>query len=266
MTPEQYDAAAPCAATRSFVKFMLSAMMIVLGSELGGVVTNLLGRLAELRAKRTPDDEKLADAVSMFDKDHQAGMRKGLMVIGAWSAFEAWVEDFTKGLMQTDPNRFCGKSFGSLTVNPEQLTTDDGRDEVWDAIERRLERNLYGIDRYEHLFATLDLSGDVLDGSAVDIKPSFLNAFAIRNVWAHNAGYADLKFVERSTGLGFAVGQLVDPKYDEPFQLCISALIMYPMIVANRHRETNGIAPMPLTGKPLDTPLGQAYSARYSGA
>lgn len=266
LTPEDYDATAPGAATKLFIKFGLSATMILIGSELGGIATNLVVRVAELRAKHRPDSEKLANALGMFDRQHQTGMRRGLLVIGVWSAFEAWAEDFTKGLMQNDRKRFEGKTFGSVTVTPAHLDTDVGRDDVWSEIEKRLDRNLYGIDRYESLFATLDLSGDVLDGSAVDIKPPFLNAFAIRNVWAHNAGYADTKFVQRSSGLGFAVGDLVTMAYDDQFQLCISALIMYPMIVSNRHREANGVDPMPLTGKPRDTPLGQAYLARYPEA
>lgn len=266
MTPDDYDETAPGKATKALVKFMLSAAWIAIGSEIGGFVTNLVGMAAEVRSKAKPDNEKLAKAVEANDRHHQAGMRKGLLIIGAWSAFEAWAEDFTKGLMQTDRNMFEGKIFGNFTITSAHLDTDDSRDDTWAEIEKRLNRNLHGIDRYEDLFAKIGLSGDVLGGSPVDLRPPFTNAFAIRNVWAHNAGYADTKFVERSSGLNFTLGQLVDLKYDEPFQLCISALVMYPMIVANRHRETKGVGSVPLTGKPRDTPLGQAYLARYPGA
>ena len=213
LTPEEYDATAPGKATRALVKFMLSAVMIAVGSELGGIATNALGVIAELRARINPSDERLAHAVEHNDRQHQAGMRKGLLVIGAWSAFEGWVEDFTKGLMQTDPNRFYGKQFGKRTIASTDLATDDDRDDVWRSIENSLRklkhpqtnRTLHGIDRYEQLFAALDLPGDVLGGTALDLKPPFTNAFQIRNVWAHNAGYADANFIDRSIGLGFTV-------------------------------------------------------------
>ena len=271
MTPEEYDGTPPGTATRTFIKFMMSTMMLALGSEVGGGITNALSdglkKLAEMQLATNPDDKTLADVVDTLDKDHQAAMRKGLLIIGAWSAFEAWAEDFTKGLMQTNRDLFEGKAFRRMQVSPGHLRTESGRDIVWEAIEGSLDRDQQGIARYEELFTSVGLPGDVLDGSEVDIRSPFLNAFAIRNVWAHNAGYADQKFVERSSGLlDFAVGDLVSLKYDEQFQLCVSALIMYPMIVSNRQREANGIGPQPLHGRPRDTPLGQAYLAQYPGA
>ena len=96
MTAQQYDATAPGQATKSFVKFMLSAMMIALGSEIGGIATNALGWFAELRAKKNPHAKRLADAVESHDRRHQAALRKGLLIIASWSAFEAWVEEWSR--------------------------------------------------------------------------------------------------------------------------------------------------------------------------
>ena len=53
--------------------------------------------------------------------------------------------------MQMDPNRFEHQTFGKKTVLSEDLTSDDGRETVWEAIEGALDRKTFGIDRYEKL-------------------------------------------------------------------------------------------------------------------
>ncbi|OMC14955.1 hypothetical protein [Mycobacterium sp. SP-6446] len=257
MTGEEYDATAPGQAIKRFIKFMMSAVVIAIGSEMGGYVTNVVGWLVEAKSLLNPD-RTATEAVAAFDRQHQAALRKGLLVIASWSAFEGCVEDFTKGLMRMDPNRFEHKQFGLRTVAHGDMTSEDDRNDVYASIERSVNRSTRGIDRFEELFAKADLTGDVL----AMIEPGFTNALAIRNVWAHNAGYADPEFVRTASGLAFAVGDLVDVDLTHVSD-CLTALITYAMIVANRHRQACGVGPMPMEGKPRDTPIGRAYVARY---
>jgi hypothetical protein len=260
MTPEEYDATAPGQAIKRFIKFMMSAMMIAVGSEFGGKVTDALGAVVQLGAVFSTD-KTLKEAAEAFDRHHQAALRRGILVIASWSAFESWAEDFTKGLMQIDPTRFEQKQFGQRTVQPGDLASEDDRNDMFASIEKSVDRSTKGIDRYEALFAKVDLTGDVLP----IVKPGFTNALAIRNVWAHNAGYADAEFGRTAIGLAFPMGELVNVDYRHATD-CMSALITYAMIVANRHRDAHGVGPMPMQGQPRDTSLGQAYLDRYPQA
>ena len=98
-----------------------------------------------------------------LDQNHQVGLRKGLLVIASWSAFEACFEDFTKAIMETDPGSLENKTIGNKTFATSDFGSDEGRDDAYTAIERRLDRTLYGVDRYEQLFALMELAGDVPD-------------------------------------------------------------------------------------------------------
>ena len=64
--------------------------------------------------------------------------------------------------MQMDPNRFEHRQFGLRTVVPGDMASEDDRNDVYASIERSVNRSTKGIDRFEELFAKVDLTGDVL--------------------------------------------------------------------------------------------------------
>jgi hypothetical protein len=256
VTEDEWEQTPPGQAIIGFVKFMFSSIMVVLAAESGQWAPALLGWLAPRRL----DARGKKYWNLYFDRAHQAGLRKGLALVGCWSALETCAEDFTKAIMETNPAALDQKTIGSKTLQVSDFGSEEDRDEAYKAIATRLNRKLPGVGRYEQLFALMNLPADVPVPDIV--KSTVAESQAVRNVWAHNAGHADAKFIEQARGLGFQVGQLVDIDWQKA-TTHISALMTYGMIVANRHRKGFGIGPMPMEGNPADTPIGRAYVAMY---
>jgi len=115
-----------------------------------------------------------------------------------------------------------------------------------------------GTGRYEDILKFVELDGAV----PKIIKDHLYNAQLIRNVWAHSAGTADAKFVEKGPHLRWNQGDLVKLTLEETRDY-LSAVLYYGMIITNRHRDKCGLPPAPVGDKAATTPLGAAYVGMY---
>lgn len=108
------------------------------------------------------------------------------------------------------------------------------------------------------MFEFIGLNGQVppLVEESIDV------AYAIRNVWAHNAGTADPTFLHRAPHWGANLDECVHVDRKQA-SFYLSAIIYYGFIIVNRDRAKHGLGPIPNDRKPATTPLGQAYSAHY---
>jgi hypothetical protein len=258
MIEDDWEASPPGRAALSLVKFTASATMVALsagaGSPVGKGITYLIKMTAPEKDSRH------------FDAKHQDALRGGVFVISAWSALEAFIEDFCKGLMQTNPEKFDNQSFAKLTITAAHLGSPEGRDEVWEAIESSLKgtrSNMF--DRWETLLGTrLGLSSP---GPVPNlISTTSLEAQQIRNLWAHNAGIADAKFVRGAPSLATAPGELVHLSLRDAVEY-VSALMYVGIIHANRYRARCGLGAMDPGQSRRQTapdPLRQAYYSMYA--
>lgn len=254
MTEDEWDASDAGQAFLSFEAFVLSIGLMTVGGAVGGGVLNLLAIAAQRADKLTP---RLA---RQFDPKRNEAIPAALAVIATWSAFEAWVQDFVKILMRSDPYILENRAVQERKYSMSDLLAPeaDRLDVVYRALYASLGRKR-GVDRYEDLFKVVGLSAAV----PPLIKDTFYAAQSVRHVWVHRAGVADAEFVRQAPHLGYLEGELVAIPYKEMSEY-MSAVITYAFIVANRHRAIHGLGPIPMEGQPGETAIGQAYRGLYS--
>jgi hypothetical protein len=276
MTEDDWDSTEQGRAVNNFIKYTMSLTMVWAGATLGQLLPRGLKWLWDSVLEK-PDQwrnlgakqevlQSLAEQakyLKMLDPRHDEAVRHSVVVIGACSAIEGCIEDLAKAIIRGSPSILDGTEFSadqikhrySLTVPEEVL------EKQWRRIENTADRDLSFCERFESKLAVIGRAGMV----PPLVQQKFDTAYAIRNVWAHNAGYADPNFVTMAPELNFAIGQLValtDKEHSSSRYL--SAVMAYGMIVANRERGIHGLGPTPMHGKPGETDIGKAYNSLYA--
>lgn len=261
MTEEEWTATPAGAAIEASLSYSVSAALLTMDLQLGKWASAGLNWFAHnIRAEDKPDNSRY------YNAEHQQAARTGITIIAAWSACESGIESFFRGLMQMTPEsqRFVGLEVGSRgntwIVEESELASNEGRQKVYDGLKSSLGKKNYGLDRWEAMCAAVELAGPPIPSI---LERTFREAQQIRHVWAHNAGYADRRFVKNASGFDAEVGQLVGV----PLKTCsryIAALMVYAMIIANRHRRSYQLDPLPLDGPPAQGPIGKAYLSMYA--
>lgn len=199
-----------------------------------------------------------ADA-GLMDRDYQASFMRAMPVIAAFSVFEAYVEDFTKGVMRLNEDILDDPRIQAVKVPLRELLAPE--DEKLDRVYRALSESAGktpGVVRYEDLLQLVGLSGDTPEL----VKDEFFKAQMVRHVWTHNAGIADAQFVRRTGHLGFKKGDLVTIEQPQSLEY-IMATTVYGIVIANRHRKQCGLDPLPIGGIGTDGPVMAAFRAFY---
>ncbi|MEO3759782.1 hypothetical protein ABGB19_16030 [Mycobacterium sp. B14F4] len=276
MTDEDWHATDQGRAIDAFLKYSMSIALSWAGSELGGLLTGVIGVMGksvldnpELWRKLGRTQEQIERLQShekyirMLDPKYDQAVRSSILVIGACSAIEACIEDMSKGIIRRDPSILDGTRYDATAVAQKHVLTDadETLDKQWRRIENTVDKELSLCERFEAMLAVIHRDGPVPQVIADD----FNTAYAIRNVWAHNAGYADANFIAKAPQLEFQLGDLVtfDVK-DGTTSRYLSVVLTYGMIVANRDRAAHGLDPIPMEGKPGETDFGQAYRGLYA--
>jgi hypothetical protein len=251
MTDEEWLDTPPAQAMVTFMFFMMSIMMVTIGSFVGGMVTKFLNwamnkSLEEKLSQMPPEVQaKAAQIRSLFDSNRDDALRNGLIIIASWSAFEAHFEDFCKGVLEMNPNILDGKDIRKLKVSLSQALASDAErlDMIYESIEDHIGK-VAGVSRCEEILKFMDLSGNVPKA----IKDEFYNSQVVRHVWAHRAGVADAKFVSQAAHLGFNQGELVAVTTQQ-LSNYLTAVLMYAMIIVNRHRALYDLEPFSVDDK-----------------
>lgn len=213
-----------------------------------GIVIGALNIIPMIKRDLTPIDGKQHDPVL-----------HGLIIIGAWSALEAYVGDFCKAAMQEQPQILDTDAIKGIKVPISDLLANDSDKpaRVLRAIESRFARGR-GVGRFEDVLNHLGLGESVPE----EIKRQVLVAQKIRNVWSHSAGKADDSFLEGGLFPQFQLGDKVAIDSDNA-NLNIAALMMYGIIVTNRWRLKLGLDP---ALAPDETPFKDVYDRIYSSS
>jgi len=210
-----------------------------------GLVIGVLNVIPKLKPELEPID----------NKQHHPVLH-GLIIIGAWSALEAYVGDFCKAAMQEQPQILDTDAIRAIKVPISDLlaTDSDKPAKILRAIESRFARSR-GVGRFEDVLNHLGLSESVPD----EIKRQVLMAQKIRNVWSHSAGKADDAFLEGGMFPQFQLGDKVAIGSDDA-NLNISTLMMYGNIITNRWRIKIGLDPLTAPDK---APFKDVYDRIY---
>lgn len=251
MTEDEWDQTGPGKALDAFEAVVLSVGLVTAGGSLGGSLFSWLASAA--RDGLTPRRAR------QLNRARDATITTAMAVVATWSSFEAWAQDFTKGLMRADPHVLEKQSVQERRYTLSELLApeEDRIDVVYRALNASLGRKR-GVDRFEDLFKIFDLSA----GVPSIIKDKFYAAQSVRHVWAHNAGVADAAFVRQARHLGYDEGDLVTVSLPQLSEY-MAAIITYAMIVSNRDRARYGLGPLPIEEKPSQSPIGQAYLGLY---
>jgi len=269
MTEGQFDATEHGRAIDSFIKTTITLGVVLASAELGSLVTNQLrpfaGWAIENGARFGVDPEVVENLVvqqkylDMLDPGLDQAVRSSAIIIGACSAIEAYVEQFTKSRIREDPSLLDGTSFDATTIAAKKSLTDP--DEIFERQWRAIKASPRDEPNQHKRFETV-LTVVGRDGATPPLIETSVNtAYAVRNVWAHNAGYADAMFAAKApSDLRFSTGELVNLSRKEGARY-LSVVMTYGMIVANRERASLGLGPIPMDGKPGETDYGRAYNA-----
>lgn len=255
MTEDEWRATAAAQAAQVFAGFIVSVVMNILGGGVGGLLTKIVSAYAEKKIQQP----RLGAFTATFDADREEAIRNASFVIASWSAFEAYIEDFCKGVLKVDPSIIGNDDFKKIKIPIGELLApeDEKLDTIYQAMQDFVGKAA-GNTRFNQLLGLLGLDGEVPDL----IKDEIYAAYMVRNVWAHKAGVADLKFVKQAPQLGYVQGELVSLTLDQLTNY-VYAISAYAMIVVNRHRATHGLGPMPWDDAPSVGPIRDAYLDMY---
>jgi hypothetical protein len=162
---------------------------------------------------------------------------RALIIIGAWSALEAYIADFCKAAIKENPPLADDAPTKKLRNRLAEAEGDEN--EIYRVIESYcMNQSAPVIERIQLLLEYVGYGGNVADETAEAIN----GAKHIRNVWAHNAGIADNKFLEYGSKLGFQLGEkVVLNRSDTDYYT--TALLKYGTTIMNRWIVAKGFIP-----------------------
>lgn len=269
LTEDEWDQTEQGQIAENSIRFFHSLAMVHSGGIAGSLLPRglrwLVRQLSEHPQLRPPNREwkpEFDTFLSRLDPDHQDSLRNALAVIGAWSSVEACLEDICKVLVREDPTLLAGTKYDGQAFREKNPRAD--ADEIWNNQWIRIQQKAPSSDataceRLEGILAVVERSDDVPPVIFDEVNM----AHAVRNVWAHNAGIADGKFLERAPSSGIPLGTLVRVSPEAAARM-IAALMTYVMIVINRERKVHGLPPIENPGRPGETDIGQAYHGLYT--
>jgi hypothetical protein len=260
MTEEEWRETQTAKAVAAFLAVALSVAINMLGGEVGGALTRIATMVAKDKIEEQIDLAGLPPFLkTLVDPDRDDAMRGGMYLTAILSALEACVEDITKAAIEADRTLTQGREYEKLRLSATGTFANDEEkiQTLYHAIEDAVGLKS-GANRYEDILKFVQLDGAVPS----IVRDHLYSAQLIRNVWAHSAGTADAKFVNQAPHLRWKQGDLVKLTLEETRDY-LSAVLIYGMIVSNRHKDKFGLPPTPLGQQVEATPLGAAYVAMY---
>lgn len=272
LSEAQWDETDQGKATDSFIQAILALAVMFGSAEIGSrLFLDHLAPFANWAIRMGPlfgvsqtivDDLKQQQKyLRMLDSELNQSVRSSLLIIGGCSAIEAFIERFVKNRMRDEPSVLDGTTFEANRVADATSLTDP--DEIFERQWRKIKgspgREVPQNERFEGQLEVVNRKGDVppVIASGVD------TAYAIRNVWGHNAGYADAKLLSRAPAdWTYRIGDLVKLSQKDGHTY-FSVIMTYGLVVANRERACHGLGPVPMNDKPGDSEWGQAYNDLY---
>lgn len=158
-------------------------------------------------------------------------------LLGLWGAMESLVEDLFLERLQANESLLASEAFAKVRIPVSSIGDSDQRDRAVLAEASRVSNAdlALGVDKFERLLDYVSLKGPV----PKRIRDIVFKTQQVRNVWAHRAGYADRRFVERYPDFGVALGSRVDINATVFLEM-MHGMHMYAVVLSNRLRLQDG--------------------------
>lgn len=272
MTNDEWLETPAAAAMTNFMAVIMGTLASSLGGVIGGFFTkvgtafftHLLDEAKKERGDADAPDDKLTEKLrQQLDPEREDPRRNGMTVVAIWSAFESSFDDFTKAVITERPEVLRDREdVAKIRVPVTQLFADgdEKADVILDALKDVAAKGA-GTRRCESILKYLDLS----DRVPKPISDVVYQSQMVRHIWAHRVGIADAQFVKNAGGLGFKEGDLVSVDMQHLIDY-LSAVVMYAMIVMNRHRKLHGLEPVTgvlVNNEKTSGTLREAYHKLY---
>lgn len=250
MTHDEWLETPAAAAMTNFMAVIMGTLASSLGGVIGGFFTKvgtafftyLLDEAKKERGEADAPDDKLTEKLrQQLDPNREDPRRNGLTVVAIWSAFESSFDDFVKAFIMERPESLRDKEDISKVRVPMTQLFADGDEKagvILDGIKDAAAKGA-GTRRCESILKYIDLSETV----PKPIRDTVYQSQMVRHIWAHRVGVADAQFVKNAGGLGFKEGDLVAINTQQLIDY-LSAIVLYAMIVMNRHRKLHGLDPV----------------------
>ena len=198
------------------------------------VVQKALGQERAERAAKT-------HSVGQRENDDSFEFFAALMLIAAWAAFEAYVDDVCRAMLVRDSSLLSQGYFTQFSLTQAQQQLDQaGQREVY--LRRGLQRakDVRKPSGFAEIIdCQLELVG--LNGSIPqDVADSVTASKHIRNAWAHKAGKVDQYFVDNCPGTTLAVGDEATVSRRALYDFR-AGMATYAVVIVNRFRLQNGM-------------------------
>jgi hypothetical protein len=253
----EYLASPPGQAYYNFHEFMERVFHLTNMAKSGIGFTSGLGMLL-IRA--VSKDGKYKDELERLEKIAKDPLLHSMSIMAAWGAFDAFIDDFCKGVLIADPSILEDKDIKGKSVKVSDLLAPQEvkLELVYGAIKSSIDTRKVE-ERVEQTLGFLNLNSPQ---TASSITAAFVDSYKIRNVWAHSSGRADAKFVKEARHLGFNVGNEVALTLDQTTHY-LGAIWYYGLAVNNRLRLKYNLEPAVLLTDAVGAKLKQDFHDMY---
>lgn len=181
-----------------------------------------------------------AHVLGKREVDEDFSFFAALILLSSWAAFEAYVDDACKAMLQIDPTLVAQGHLARVRLSPAEQQLDQSAQ--FDAYLRRgsfLGQKTTFVEKIEWQLELVGLNGPVPPDLADNVNASKL----VRNVWAHKAGKAVQYFVDNCPGKSLSVGNTVTVS-KATLGSDLVGLVTLALIIINRFRVANGMPPL----------------------
>ncbi|WP_142282732.1 hypothetical protein [Mycobacterium aquaticum] len=257
MDDTEYLASPAGQAYYNFHEFMERVFHLTNMAKSGIGITSGLGMLF-IRA--LSKDDKYKDELKRLEKVAKDPLLHSMSIMAAWGAFDAFIDDFCKGVLAADPSLLEDKDIKNKSVKVHHLLAPQEvkLELVYEAIKSSIDTRKVE-ERVEQTLGFLNLN---TPQTASSITAAFVDSYKIRNVWAHSSGRADAKFVKEARHLGFNVGDEVSLTLDQTTHY-VGAIWYYGLAVNNRLRLKYNLEPAILLTDAVGAKLKQDFHKMY---
>ena len=172
-------------------------------------------------------------ALARVEEEGKYAFLHAQSLLGLWGALECLVEDLFMARLSDEPALLAEDSFRKIRLPVRLLASEDATERfraLVTEMTRATDSDLaQGVGKFERLLEPVGLGGP----TPRLIRDAVFNAQQVRNVWAHRAGIADQRFVERCPGLDEKVGERVDLDVEQ-FMALMHGIHMYGVVIVNR--------------------------------
>ena len=183
--------------------------------------------------KRAIEESKQLAEFAKDEIDNDFPLLHAHAIVGIWGALEACIDDLLVSVLVHDTDARRHEAFAKVKVSVTELEDMDSEERMRIVMEEakrllRAEQRI-GINTFEAILATVDLSGDVLE----DTRRDMIELQQLRHVFVHHGGIVDRKLLRHCPWLNIKPGTRIMLKRKD-YERFTRAVVNYVKAVIER--------------------------------